>query len=61
VVGLLFLLAAWHGDSEEAAGLDGALTTIKDLAFGPYLLTLVAAGIASYGVYSFARARYARL
>ena len=48
-------------DSEEAAGLDGALTTIRDLAFGPYLLTLVAAGIASYGVYSFARARYARL
>ena len=61
VVGLLFLLAAWHADSEEAAGLDGALTTIRDLAFGPYLLTLVAAGIASYGAYSFARARYARL
>lgn len=61
VVGMLFLLAAWHADSEEAAGLDGALTTIRDLAFGPYLLTLVAAGIASYGVYSFARARYARL
>ena len=61
VVGLLFLLAAWQADAEEAAGLDGALTTIKDLAFGPYLLTLVAAGIASYGVYSFARARYARL
>ena len=61
VVGLLFLLAAWQADAEEAAGLDGALTTIKDLAFGPYLLTLVALGIASYGVYSFARARYARL
>ena len=61
VVGLLFLLAAWQADAEEAAGLDGALTTIKDLAFGPYLLTLVAVGIASYGVYSFARARYARL
>lgn len=61
VVGLLFLVAAWQSDAGDAAGLDGALKSIKDLSFGPYLLTLVAVGIASYGVYSFARARYARL
>jgi len=40
---------------------EGALKTLKDAPFGPFLLTLVAAGIAAYGVYSFARARYARV
>ena len=44
-----------------AQGLDGALKTVKDQPFGPFLLTLVAAGIAAYGVYSFARSRYARV
>lgn len=61
IVGFFFLVAAWQADPEKAQGLDGALKTVKDQAFGPVLLTLVAVGIAAYGVYSFARARYARL
>ena len=61
VVGFFFLVAAYRADPEDAKGLDGALKTVKDMAFGPYLLTLVALGIVAYGVYSFARARYARL
>ena len=61
IVGFFFLVAAWQSDPQDAKGLDGALKTVKDAAFGPYLLTLVALGIAGYGVYSFARARYARL
>ncbi len=61
IVGFFFLVAAWQADPDEAAGLDGALKTVKDQPFGPYLLTLVALGIAAYGVYSFARARYARV
>lgn len=61
VVGFFFLVAAWQADPDKAQGLDGALKTLKDQSFGPVLLTLVALGIAAYGVYSFARARYARL
>lgn len=61
VVGFFFLVAAWQADPEKAQGLDGALKTVKDQPFGPFLLTLVAAGIAAYGVYSFARSRYARV
>jgi uncharacterized membrane protein len=61
VVGFFFLVAAWQADPDKAQGLDGALKTLKDAPFGPFLLTLVAAGIAAYGVYSFARARYARV
>jgi hypothetical protein len=61
IVGGLFVIAAWREDPESAAGLDGALKTLRDQAFGPALLTVVAAGIAAYGIYSFARARYARI
>lgn len=61
IVGFFFLVAAWKADPNKAQGLDGALKTLKDQPFGPVLLTLVAAGIAAYGVYSFARSRYARV
>ena len=61
LVGFFFLVAAVQADPDKAQGLDGALKTLKDQPFGPFLLTLVAVGIAGYGVYSFARARYARV
>ena len=61
IVGFFFLVAAWQANPDKAQGLDGALKTVKDQPFGPFLLTLVAAGIAAYAVYSFARSRYARV
>jgi type IV secretory pathway VirB2 component (pilin) len=61
VVGFFFLVAAWQANPDKAQGLDGALKSLKDAPFGPFVLTLVAAGIATYGVYSFARSRYARV
>ncbi len=61
VVGFFFVYAAWTADPDKTTGLDGALKTLKDAPFGQLLLTLVALGLAAYGVYSFARARYARL
>ncbi len=61
IAGFFFLVAAWQADPEEAKGLDGALKTLKDMTGGPVILTVVALGIAAYGVYSFARARYVRL
>jgi hypothetical protein len=61
VVGGLFCLAALHANPKEAKGLDGALRTLKDQPFGPGLLTAVALGIAAYGIYSFSRARHAKV
>lgn len=61
VVGGLFVLAAWQRDPEEAGGLDSALRSLADSALGTVLLLVVALGLVLYGVYSFARARYARL
>lgn len=61
VVGVLFVAAAFKEQPAKATGLDGALRTLKDQPFGPVLLSLIALGIAAYGIYSFARARYARV
>lgn len=61
VVGVLFVVAALTHDPEKAGGLDGALRSLAELPFGRILLWLVGAGLVIYGVYCFARARYARL
>lgn len=61
VVGLLFVVAGLHESPSRATGLDGALKTLRDQPFGTVLLTAVALGIMAYGLYSFARAKYARL
>ena len=61
VVGALFLSAAAQNSARKATGLDGALRTLRQQPEGPWLLTAVALGIAAYGVYSFARARHARV
>lgn len=57
-VGALLVYAAVTFDPSKAQGLDGALRTVLELPFGPYLLTLVAVGIAAFGAFLFVRARY---
>lgn len=61
VVGGLFVAAGMHGNAKESSGLDGALRTLKEQPFGPALLTGIAVGIAAYGLYSFSRARHAKV
>lgn len=61
IVGVLFVVAAFTHDAEKAGGLDAALKSLADLPFGQVILWLVGAGLVVYGVYCFARARYARL
>lgn len=61
IVGLLFLVAAWTADPDDAGGLDGALQTLAEQPFGTVLLLAVALGLVLSGVYRFARARDERL
>jgi hypothetical protein len=61
VLGGLFVFAAVRGDASEATGLDGAFRTIGEQPFGTVLLLLTGLGIAAFGVYLFARARYQRM
>lgn len=61
VVGGLVVAAAATADASRAGGLDDALRTVRDQPYGPALLLGIGLGIAAFGVYSFARARFARL
>ena len=60
VVGALFGWAAITYDPEKAGGLDTALHTIKAQPAGSVLLTVLAVGIAAFGVYAFVWSRNAR-
>jgi hypothetical protein len=58
LVGVLLGWAAITFDPARARGLDGAMRTILAAPAGQWLLTLVALGIAAFGVFCFFRARY---
>jgi Domain of Unknown Function (DUF1206) len=60
-VGILFITAAIQHRAGKSTGLDGALRSMRDLPAGTVILLGIALGLAAYGVYSFARARYARV
>ncbi len=61
VLGVLFVVAAVQHDPQQAGGLDSAFATLAAQSFGVALLVAVGLGFAAYGLYSFARARYARM
>ena len=60
-LGVLFIVASVNVDPKDASGLDGALKALTALPFGEAILMVIAAGLIAYGLYSFARARLARL
>ncbi len=61
VVGLLFVSAAVAANPDKAKGVDGAVEWLLGAPGGPVVVVLVGLGFAAYGLYSFARARYARM
>lgn len=61
VVGVLFVIAAIRANPEQAQGIDGAIETVLGWPGGAIIVVLVGVGFAAYGLYSFARSRYARM
>ena len=61
MIGVFLIAAARQHDPDQAVGIDGALKRLADRSYGPTLLVLVAFGLAAYGLYSFAEARYRRV
>jgi hypothetical protein len=61
IVGVLLLVAAVTYNAGKASGLDGALKTLAAQSYGPWLLGLIALGIAAFGVYCFFQARYRKV
>lgn len=61
VLGALFVWAALTADADKAGGMDDVFATIGGQPFGAVLLVAMGLGFAAYGLYSFARARFARM
>lgn len=61
LVGLLFVVAAATNRPGQSTGLDGSLKALRDHPAGPYLLTAIAAGLISYGLFALVRAKFGRM
>lgn len=61
LIGAFLVQAAVEVDPKESKGLDGALQEVATQPYGRYLLGVVAAGLAAYGVFQLVRARYRAL
>jgi hypothetical protein len=60
IVGGLVVWAAVTHDPQKSGGLDEALSTLRDAPAGPYLLVLVAVGLACFGVFNMAKVWFLR-
>ena len=61
LAGALIVAAAVTYDPEKARGLDAAIKTVASQSYGPWLLGLIALGVACYGVYCFFQAKYRKV
>ena len=61
VAGALVVDAAITYDPSKSSGLDGALRTLADRPYGPWLLGLLAIGLIIFGIYGLAAARWTKV
>ena len=61
IAGGLIVAAAVTYEPEKARGLDAALKALAAQSYGPWLLGLIALGIAAFGVYCFSQAKYRKV
>lgn len=60
IIAFLVARAAVEHDPRQRAGLDQAIVRFRDEPWGPWLIVVVAAGLACYGGYQLARAWFLR-
>lgn len=61
IIGALLIGAGLRADANEARGFDGALQTLAEQPYGPWLLGIVALGLIGYGFFCLVEARYRRM
>jgi heme/copper-type cytochrome/quinol oxidase subunit 2 len=58
VVGVLFMLAAWRADPNEAGGLDEAFAWLSQQPYGWLIVAALCVGLLGYAVFCFVNAVY---
>ncbi len=61
LVGMFFVLAAWHADAMESGGMVKAFRWLLTQPYGPWLLGAVALGLLAFGLFSVVQAAYRRI
>lgn len=61
IAGILVVAAAVTFDPDKARGLDAALKTLAGHPWGVWLLAAIGVGIAAFGIYCFAQAKYRKV
>ncbi len=61
LIGTFLVHAAWQHDPNQAAGIAGALQSMRHQPYGPWLLGAVAIGLIAFGLAQVAKARYRRI
>ncbi len=61
IIGAFLVVAAIQAQPQEARGLGGALSTLAQQPWGPWLLGSVALGLVAYGIFMLVLARYRRM
>ena len=61
LAGIFLVVAGLQADPSKARGLSGSLNSLRDQPYGPWLLAIVALGLAAYGVYCALKARFGRI
>lgn len=61
LIGVLLVVAAWHGRPRESRGIGGVLDALKRQHDGSWLLGVEASGLICYGLFQMAKERYRRL
>ena len=61
IVGGFFIHAAMNANPKEAKGLGSALDLVAEQPFGKLLLAITAAGLAAYGLFMLAQAKYRKI
>ncbi len=61
LIGGFLIMAGWNSNAGAAKGSGQALEALEQQPYGVWLLGVMAFGLAAYGVYCAARARYGRI
>lgn len=61
IVGVLVAVAAFRSDPDQATGLDGAFDALRSMPGGGFVLVAIGIGFLAFGLFSFLRAKYARI
>lgn len=61
LAGAFLVHVGWAFDPASPIGLDQSLAKLRDASWGPIALVVVGAGLAAYGLFTLARARYERI